>query len=150
MTMNPRRVPEPVGDAVAMRVFAPPRACKALAPRRPVPSPTGPQDSPGEETGVDAFTSQRDFQRRFRCAPGSIDWKTHQLGVAWGDTTGEYRYAVERAVTADHGITLVIGMTPECTPPARVSPATLVELPHVDGMVGVVMCPRANPACPDR
>jgi hypothetical protein len=147
--MNAQRVPEPTGDSVAMRIFDAPKACRALAPRRPVPTYDGPQDVPGEEIGVQSFATKQGFQRRFRCTPGAFDFKTKLLAVAWGDTSGADRYVVERAVKRDDGITLVIGMTPECKRPARLSPASLVELPRVEGLVGVVMCPRANAACPD-
>jgi len=150
LTLNTRHVPEPVGDPLSTRVFAPPTACKALAPRKPVPPDTGPQDVPGDEEGLQVFDSQKDFQRRFRCAAGSIDFKKSRLGIVWNDGSGASRYAIERAVRADHGTSVVVSITPECAPPARVSRASLVELPRVEGMVDIVMCPRTNPACPDR
>ncbi|HEY4058175.1 MAG TPA: hypothetical protein VGM39_16295 [Kofleriaceae bacterium] len=150
LTLDTRHVPEPVGDPVALRIIAPPKGCRALAPRRPVPYPDGPRDVPGDEDGVSIFASQKEFRERFRCAPGTFDFAQHQLGVAWNDTSGRSRYVVERAVKSGDGISLVVGLTPECKPPKRLAPAMLVELPRTEGSIGLAMCPRVNPACPDR
>src|SRR5690242_16722387 len=91
LTLDTHRVPEPTGQPVTIRVFDPPKACSTLAPRAPVPSYSGPQNVPGDETGLQVFDSQKEWQTTFRCAPG-IDFATSDLGLVWNDHSGESRF----------------------------------------------------------